>query len=497
MRRCAAATALLMLTAASVTSPAAGQSPRRARVRSVTPPAGSRLASRLNRLLDDPPFDRALWGVAIADPSGRIVFERNGDRLFVPASNMKLVVSAVAVALLPPDFQYVTSVYAAGSFVDTVLTGSLVLYGRGDPTLSDRYYPTAFTPFEEMADSLRVRGLTRIVGDIVADASYFDSTAIHPSWENYDLTWWYAAPVTALGFNDNSVNLHITPFLHRLPPSIVVDPDLGVVQITNLARTVPVDSPRTIDFHRRPGTNAIWADGDVPIDARPWTENVAVADGALWTGAGFRRALESRGISVTGRTLATYDPATWAAARTRQPLAEHRSPPLRQIIEPVLTLSHNWYAEMLLKTLGRVRAGVGSWDSGLAVERRFLVDSLRMDSTAFALADGSGLSHWNLMTPRALVELLYAMYVHPHGEALREALPVGGSSGTLRYRYRGNVAMGRVRAKTGSIANVNTLSGYLETPRGAWTFSIQLNNHMVPGRDALKRIDAIVAELGR
>jgi D-alanyl-D-alanine carboxypeptidase/D-alanyl-D-alanine-endopeptidase (penicillin-binding protein 4) len=495
MRRFRAA--LVPALIAAVTAPVFAQSARRVRLRPTRPATTSVLASRVNRLLDEPPFDRALWGVAIADPSGALVFERNGDRLFVPASNTKLVVSAVAAALLPPDFHYTTSLYSAGTVADSVLRGDLVLYGRGDPTLSDRYYPTAFAPFEELADSLRARGIARIAGDLVADASWFDSAATHPSWESHDLTWWYAAPVTALGFNDNTVELHITPVMRGTAPFVTVAPDLGLVQLDNQARTGDVDAPRTIDFRRRPGTNTIWMDGTVSIDARPWSENVAVSDGPAWTAAAFARALQSRGITLSGHVRTTSDPSATAAARTLPPLAEHGSPPLAQILGPVLQQSHNWYAEMLLKTLGRMQTGTGSWDSGLAVERRFLVDSLQVDSGSFRLADGSGLSHWNLMSPKALVQLLYAMRAHTGGRLLREAMAVGGNSGTLRYRYRSNALAGRVVAKTGSIAGVNTLSGYLETPDGPWTFSIQINNHALPTRDVLKQIDRIVAELQR
>jgi len=476
--------------------PARAQSVRRRpNVTTAAAAPASPLAQRLARLLDEPPFDRALWGVAIADPSGRLVFERNGDRLFVPASNTKLVVSAVATALLPPDFRYLTSVYSAGTIQDSVLNGDIVLYGRGDPSLSDRFYPDRFWAIAKLADSVRALGVRRIEGAVIGDASYFDSTTIHPSWESYDLSWWYAAPVTALGFNDNSVDFRIAATMPGAAPLITFEPDLGLVQFTNAARTVPVDSPRTMTFRRLPGSNVIRAEGDVPADARPWTEHVSIDDGAAWTAAAFRRALEDAGIIVTGRTRTTYDPRATAEARSLAPLAELRSPPLHDLVEPILRVSHNWYAEMLLKTLGRARTGTGSWDSGLAVERRFLRDSLRVDSTQFSLADGSGLSHWDLVTPRAFVQLLQAMREHPRFENFREALPVSGSSGTLRARYRTNGLAGRVRAKTGSIANVNTLSGYLETASGTWTFSIQINNHAALNREALKRIDEIVAAI--
>ncbi|MFI5208003.1 MAG: D-alanyl-D-alanine carboxypeptidase, partial [Gemmatimonadales bacterium] len=153
--------------------------------------------------------------------------------------------------------------------------------------------------------------------------------------------------------------------------------------------------------------------------------------------------------------------------------------------------------DMLLNPRGWGGPGTGWGDSGIGVERGSLFDGLHVDRSAFRLADGSGLSHWNLISPKALVQLLFAMRAHPRSELFREAMAVGGSSGTLRYRYRSNALQGRVVAKTGSIANVTTLSGYLETPAGPWTFSIQLNNHTLPTRDVQKRIDQIVAELER
>lgn len=492
------ATVLLALCAATVlrAADAAAQTARRqapARRTSTRP-----LTERLRRLLDEEPFNRALWGVAIADPNGRIVFERNGDRLFVPASNAKLVVSAVAVALLPPSWRFRTSVYAAGPIEAGVLRGDLVLYGRGDPTLSARYFPTRFSAFDELADSLGARGLTRVEGSLVGDASYFDSVTVHPTWETGDLAQGDAAPVAALGFNDNVAEFRIAPGAIGRPPEISFEPDLGVLSFANRARTVPADSPRTVAFFRAPSTNVVWAEGDVPADARPSSWFVAIHDPPAYAAEAFRRSLESRGIHVAGQTRSVYDSTVFAAARRGPPLAEHLSPGLTDIIRPILETSQNWFAEMLLKTLGRELRGRGSWEAGLDVERRFLVDSMRVDSTLFSLADGSGLSRLNLIAPRALLRLLQRLREHPRARPFLESLAVAGTTGTLRLRFRDSALAGRVRAKTGSITNVNTLSGYLERPGAApWVFAIQINHHLAKNRDALAQIDSIVAALAR
>ncbi|MGD0990845.1 MAG: D-alanyl-D-alanine carboxypeptidase/D-alanyl-D-alanine-endopeptidase [Gemmatimonadales bacterium] len=456
------------------------------------------LAWRLNCLLDAPPFDRALWGVAIADPRGRLVFERNGGRLFVPASDVKLVVAATAAALLPGDYRFRTSVYAAGPVEGDTVRGDLVLYGRGDPTLSGRYSATETAAFDELADSLKAHGIARVAGDLVGDASWFDSATAHPSWQGYDLNWWYAAPITALAFNESSVDFLVDPGAIGQPPDIRLRPDLGIVQFTNRARTVSADSDRTLDFFREPGTNVVWAQGDLPADAASDTEYFAIHDAPAWAATAFRRSLEAHGIVVDGRVRTTFDSTATAAARGAPPLAEHLSPPLADILQPILATSQNWFAEMLLKTLGRELGGEGSWQAGLDVERRFLIDSLGVDSTTFDLVDGSGLSAWNLVAPRAFVQLLTRMRKIPRARAFLDALPVAGESGTLKGRLTDARLSGRVRAKTGSINRVNSLSGYLELPRGrTWTFSIQLNNHAGTTREALVRIDAIVTALAR
>jgi D-alanyl-D-alanine carboxypeptidase/D-alanyl-D-alanine-endopeptidase (penicillin-binding protein 4) len=502
---------VLLLVAAAATldgAEAGAQGPTpRPHAASARTPSGCRsaarlpqrpLAERLRCLLDTEPFDRALWGVAIADQRHRVVFERNGDRLFVPASNVKLVVTAVASALLPPDYRYRTSVYAAGRVESGVVHGDLVLYGRGDPMLSARYYPSVLAAFDEMADTLRARGITRVTGDIVGDASYFDSLTVHPSWQGYDLNWWYAAPVTALAFNDNSVDFQVTPGAIGQPPTIGFQPDLGLVQFTNRARTVPPDSARTLDFFRLPGTNVVWAEGDLPAGARPDTEYFAIWDAPAYAATALRRSLESRHIAVDGRVRTAFDSSAYAGARRGPALAEHLSPALPDLVRPILETSQNWFAEMLLKTLGREFRGQGSWTAGLDVERRFLIDSLKVDSTMFDLADGSGLSTWNLVAPRAFVQLLSRIRDHPRAKPFLDALPVGGQTGTLRYRFYDALLAGRVHAKTGSISRVNTLSGFVEVARQRiWSFSIQLNNHTGTTREALARIDAIVAALAR
>ena len=470
------------------------------------------LPKRLDRRLDAPPFDRALWGVALVDQKGKLVYGRNEHRLFTPASNAKLVVSAVAAALLPPDLTVRTSLYAAGPIQNGVLQGDLVLYGRGDPTLGIRCYGVdtlregacdrdPFARLRVLADGLKARGVRLVQGDLVGDGSYSETRLVHPGWELFDLNWWYAAPVSGLGFHDNSIDFTWAPGSAPGAPALIsYTPDLDEILFENRTVTVPAGGVTDIGdrFFREPGTDRVWAEGTVAMDRAPHTESFAVSDPNRWAARALRLALSDAGIAVTGATRSTTDSMLYRGARAMPPLAEVAGRPVRDWIFPVLNTSQNWFAEMLLKQLGKRFGKSGSWEEGLDVERRFLTDSVGIDSTEFALNDGSGLSPENLVSPWAFTRLLRAIRASPHYAAFAAGLPVAGGVGSLHTRFVHTPLEGRVRAKTGSIGRVNTLSGYIERPDGKWlTFSVQVNHHTATNKVVLAAIDSLVVEMGR
>jgi D-alanyl-D-alanine carboxypeptidase/D-alanyl-D-alanine-endopeptidase (penicillin-binding protein 4) len=499
----------LILASLTISSVLQAQAPQ---VRPRTAPLRGSLERRLAQLLDEPPFNRATWNVYVQDDRGRVLFNRNGDRFSVPASNTKLVVSAAAAVLLPADFRVRTSIYANGTVSDGVLQGDLILYGRGDPTWSERCFgidslaagacDSTWTAVDAIADSVRAKGIRRVTGRIVGDGSYFEPQIVHWNWGSFDLNWWYAAPVSGLGFHDNSVDFQITPGAAvDQPPKITWNPDLGMIGFENRARTGPADSGSTIgdNFFRRPGTLDIWAEGTAALGRSPWIESFALPDPNLYAARALAAALLKKGVSVEGGAASTTDSMLYRSLRCcGTTLVEYRGRPLPDIIFPILNTSQNWFAEMLLKILGREVGDTGSWARGLEVEKRFLVDSVKIDSTAFALDDGSGLSAGNLVTPHAFVQLLDYMYRHPKRAPFLAALPHAQQPGSLLKRFVGTPLEGRVLAKTGSIYRVNTLSGYIERADGRRiTFSIQANGHAVPGRLMLAQIDSLVVQMAR
>ncbi|HVH10664.1 MAG TPA: D-alanyl-D-alanine carboxypeptidase/D-alanyl-D-alanine-endopeptidase [Gemmatimonadales bacterium] len=470
------------------------------------------LEHRLGQLVDAPPFNRATWGIYVVDHRGRVLYQRNADHFSVPASNTKLVVTAAAAVLLAPDYRVTTSLYVNGRVDGGVLYGDLILYGRGDPTWSQRCFSvdtlapgacdSMFTAVDAIADSVRARGIHRITGKLVGDGSFFEPTLIHSSWNAWDLTWWYAAPVSGLGFHDNSVDFHVAPGAAvDAPPAITWSPDLGLFTFENRARTVPADSGSSVgdNFFRGPSGWTLRAEGTVALGHKPWIESVALPDPNVYAARALAASLGRKGVAVSGGAAGTTDSLAYRAARTAgPPLVDYRGRPLPDILFPILNTSQNWFAEMLLKLLGRELKGDGSWSAGLEVERRFLIDSVHIDSTAFALEDGSGLAAGNLVTPQAFAQLLAYMHRHPKGGPFVAALPHAGQPGSLLKRFVGSPLEGRVIAKTGSIDRVNSLSGYIELGGGrTTTFSVQANGHAVPASQMLAQIDSVVVEIGK
>src|SRR5690242_4853661 len=450
----------LILASLTISSSIAAQTPP---ARPRTAPLKGSLEQRLAQLIDVPPFNRATWGIYVVDDRGRVLYQRNADRFSVPASNTKLVVTAAAAVLLPPDYRVTTSLYVNGRVDAGVLQGDLILYGRGDPTWSTRCYgvdtlapgvcDSSFTAIDAIADSVRAKGIRRITGKLVGDGSYFEPTMIHYAWNAWDLTWWYAAPVSGLGFHDNSVDFQIAPGpAVDAPPAISWAPDLGLITFENRARTVPAESSSTIgdNFFRSGGGWSVRAEGAVPLGKKPWTENVALPDPNLYAARALAASLARQGVSVEGGATSTTDSLAYRTVRCcGTPLLEYAGRPLPDIIFPILNSSQNWFAEMLLKILGRELQGDGSWRAGLDVERRFLIDSVRIESTAFALEDGSGLAAGNLVTAHAFAQLLHYMHGHPTRGPFVAGLPHAGEPGPLLRRFGGPPLDGRVIAKTG------------------------------------------------
>ena len=497
------ASALLCLLV--VTAPSAATDPAAKRR-----PAPS-LNARVDQILRSSAASRGFWGVEVAElPSGRILFERDAQHLFHPASNMKLFTSAAALEKLGPGFVFRTTVESDSGPPDQGIVPRLYLVGRGDPTFcGDDLPPPASanptgnhtcTALEDMAAQVRARGVIEVPGPLVADETYFDFEPYIHGWTAEDLEWGYGATVSALSFNSNALLVRIKPGLKLGDPALVaLDPLSDYYQIQNSLVTAASGSESHLSVERLLDSTRLDIWGQIPLGSREADEHVAMAHPAQLVGELFRKVLEDTGTSVKGGVLVRQITSLEAALARRTPtqasprlvLAEHDSLPLREIVKLTYKESRNLYAEMLLRTLGRQVKQSGGLDAGLEALNDFVQEAgAGPGETVFA--DGSGLSRDDLVTPETVVKLLDYMAGGSSFDVFLESLPVAGVDGTLADRFKAARLKGRIHAKTGTLEGVNALSGYMVLPSGKrLAFCIIGNNHPLEETQAEATLDQI------
>lgn len=427
--------------------------------------------------------------------SGRRIYSFHPETKRILASNTKLFTSATALDRLGPGFFFETPVYVRGDVENGVLRGDLGVVGGGDPNISGRLYQgDSFGAFREWAAALRELGIRRIEGDVLLASGLFDRRLVHPDWPEDQLDRWYEAPVAPLSFNDNCVLVKVEPVasparVGLVPPLPIFDVE-GTVRVTTNPRRerVRIGRPTLVaDWDR---LHTFEVGGAIHRSTEFVDRWVTVADPAAYFGTALRQALVEEGIGVRGRVreLESLPGVRWRRVTT------HRTG-LLGTLEIINKRSQNFYSEQVLKLLGARLCSDGSWAGGVRAVSEFLVE-LGLDSSAFELADGSGMSRGNRATPRLLTDFLRAMAEHRWSREFLGTLP---HSGEHDLRWERRLAEppygGNVLAKTGSLTGVSTLSGYAKGRSGTlYAFSILMNSSSANWR-ARKAQDAILRAL--
>jgi D-alanyl-D-alanine carboxypeptidase/D-alanyl-D-alanine-endopeptidase (penicillin-binding protein 4) len=472
------------------------------------------LGAEIDRIMSESDLGQARLGVfVISLQDGRVLYSRDGDRLFTPASNMKVYTTAVALDLLGADYRWRTSVYASKQpDANGVIDGDLTLYGRGAPDLISK--PKGDAPsLAKFADQLYQSGVRQVRGNILGDESYFRGDLFGLGWQWNDLQWYFGAEPSALSVNENSIEVTIAPANKKgTSANVVVTPNESYVHLTNNATTTDGDAVTTIGVIRDLSTNDVRVWGDFPVAGRAFSAFLSVHNPALWAATLFKQALVARGITVDGeprgRDFRVADKDKFDPQKSFE-LAYQDSERLGEIIRKTNKESNNLFAELILRTVGKERGSLapdpdprknqarGDDQAGAAVVNAWLGQK-GISPGGLEIRDGSGLSRLDLITPEVTARLLVTMAKSNGAATFHDSLPIAGHDGTLASRLK--KYEGRIFAKTGSLTYVHALSGYANAPGGeVFAFSILCNDATTDPK-ALSVIDQIagaIADFGQ
>jgi serine-type D-Ala-D-Ala carboxypeptidase/endopeptidase (penicillin-binding protein 4) len=438
-----------------------------------------KMAQQINQLLNnEPALKGAIAGISIRSATdGKIIYAHQGDVRLRPASNMKLFTAAAALNILGEEYSFKTEVLTDGHVKKKLLQGNLYIKGKGDPTLLK-------TDFDKMAEEIQKRGINKIKGNLIGDDYWYDDVRYSLDLPWSDETTHYGAQISALtasptrDFDAGSIKVEVKPGTRKGDKPIVkITPTTHYLKIVNHAVTVPEDGKKDISIEREHAKNIITIEGTIPMKTKTEKDWIGVWDPTRFAVSLLNQSLKEHGITVSGKIKTGMVPDT---ARI---LITHQSMPLSELLVPFMKLSNNVHAEMLIKEMGRVVKGEGSWEKGLDVLNTEMV-KFGVNPKTLVIRDGSGVSHVNLIPANQLSQLLFAVQKEKWYPSYLHSLPVAGASekmvgGTLRNRLKDPIVRGKVNAKTGTISTVSSLSGYVKTKRGqTLIFSILLNNLM-------------------
>ncbi|MBU0518241.1 D-alanyl-D-alanine carboxypeptidase/D-alanyl-D-alanine-endopeptidase [bacterium] len=455
----------------------------------------------------------ASWSLMAVDlKKGRVILKRDEDRSLIPASNMKLLTSGCALEILGPDFRIATQIGYTGEIdAEGILHGDLIVIGSGDPTIGTRYdyrntgidFRLPAETFLGWGDSLSRKGITGIDGNIVGCGAFRTEHLFGAGWEWDDLRYWYGAEITSLIYTDNSLEVTISPGdTTDLPASLTWHPPTDLVSFFGLVNTTDASHSPNIKYKRGLQDNIFSLTGAIPDDSSPTRQWLAVYGAETYFLTELKNTLVDADIMVSGSCA--FEPFKWRESKTFKPLFTHYSPPLKDLIKVINTQSQNLYAETLIRNLGFQQKQVDSvlaanyndaFEAGRAVIKEW-ESSMVGKSTGFALVDGSGMSRRNLLSASEIIKVL----VHQNRSLYRDefvaSLAVPGT-GTLRHRFFGMPEGITLHAKSGSMARVRSLSGYLATENGPRiAFALLCNNYLCDSLEveaAMENITQVLA----
>lgn len=449
----------------------------------------------IDAILAEPALEQGYWGIVVRSlRADKILYARNPHKLMMPASTLKILTLAAAAETLGWNYVYETRLLRAGAVDRGVLNGDLLVVGSGDPGIVERD-GMASRLFDAWADQLRAAGIGEIAGRVIGDDNAFDDESLGFGWSWDDLTEGFAAGVSALQYNENRVQVTITPGAAAGAPAVVsVAPGGSGLVVDN--RLTTSGNSNALEPRRLPGSSCLELVGSVGLGSEPAVLSVSVDNPTQFFVTALRDRLIARGIDVRGPAVDIDDIRDAPSPASAVNLATYRSPPLATFMALPFKFSLNLHEETLLKTVGAAATGRSTFAAGLAATRS-IAQGWGVPPLELIQVDGSGLSRYNYLTADALVIILTHI---ERNDTLRDpfeaALPVAGRDGTLANRMNGTAAEGNARVKTGSMSNVRAQAGYVTTADGEpLAFAILANNFGGAPENVNRAMDAIVVRL--
>ncbi len=465
------------------------------------------LKADLTSMVNNEAFRSAHIGIAVQSLKNKTpLFFHNENKSFIAASNMKLYTAAAALLSLSPDFTYETKVMTNGAIVEDTLNGDLIIVASGDPTISGHFNNNNPTQvFENWADALIQKGIKKITGNIVIDNTYFNDSPFGTGWHWDDMSRCYSAAKDAFSFNNNCISLTISPDVKKgRPAKINVEPKTDYISLSGRVITGSRESAANIKAGYVDNSNNIVISGAIPLDHKNSVIYVAAKNPAEFGAYVLKETLFRKGIEINGNIVCTRGGCAHVKEITTEgkispltTLALYRSPKLSEIIKVVNKISNNLYAENLLLTIAKETGNEGNSKQAILSVIEILKKA-GFNPEGFYMADGSGLSRFNLITPRETIQLLEIMNRSSYAELFLDSLAVPGEEGTLRNRQKGAspVTLMNIRAKTGTLTQVRNFSGYIRTVNGELlAFSLLCNNYKTPVTVIDNLYDRILARL--
>lgn len=438
--------------------------------------------AEMDDIFNDPTFSNAHWGVVIQSlETGEYLYKRNEDKFFVPASNMKLFTTAAGLLLLGEDYRFSTSLYTDGYLDGSILVGNLLVQGKGDPTISGRFHnDNVYAVYSDWADSLIALGIDEINGNLIGDDNLFDDLGLGKGWSWDYESYWYAAQSGAISLNDNCVDINLVYNREKDTLEFKLSPESNYLVVRNEVKLVQADSSTDINVYRDRGSNVVTLYGTFSRRIDSLKTYVTVNNPTQYAMVVLNKVLKEKGINVRGYPIDIDDYGDVVDYNNLRYLFSYYSPDMKEIVKVVNKGSHNFYAEQLLKTIGLEIEGFGSAKNGIEASREIFME-IGLNPENIVMADGSGLSSHNLVTPRQIVTLLKYFFNSASFPAFYNSLPISGVDGTLGNRMKNTRAKELVRAKTGYIRAARSLSGYTQTgDKEPIVFSMICNNFNIP-----------------